>query len=177
MKRVVFASVLLLLLAAASLAEGSNYQIYSEGKGFMGWGGRRVIMLDKTTGDSWLYVDNKWKLIAKEATAEVTASADEISAKKAEEANAKLEAEIASLKEKHLAEIKALTDKQEQELTALRSKLEAGQPSAAKAAVEPAVRKAKPVVAKKKVEAAKAAVKEEDTDNGGSDAPPAWLTE
>jgi hypothetical protein len=170
MKKIVWASVLLLLLAAVSFAEGSNYQIYSEGKGFLGWGGRRVIMLDKATGDSWLYVDDKWKPIVKEATAEGTSSVDEI--------RAKLEAEIAALKEKHLAEIKTLTDKQEQELATLKTMPNADKPSAEKAA-EPAARKARPVSAKKKVEAAPANAKktEDNGDNGASEAPPAWLNE
>jgi hypothetical protein len=77
MKRTVFASVLLLLLAAVALAEGSNYQIYSESKGLLGLGGRRVIMLDKSTGDTWLYSGDKWVPIAKEASAEAKVSADD----------------------------------------------------------------------------------------------------
>lgn len=167
MRRVVLASVLLLLLAAVSIAEGSNYQIYSEGRGFLGLGGRKVIMLDKGTGDSWIYVNDKWKPIIKEATAE-TASVDEV--------NAKLEAEITALKEKQAEDIKALKDKQEQELANLTAKLPAGNPSVAKAAVEPpAVHKTKSLAARKKVEAAKAAKSEED--NSGDEAPPAWLNE
>jgi hypothetical protein len=165
MKKVVLASVLLLLLAAVSIAEGSNYQIYSEGRGFLGLSGRKVIMLDKGTGDSWIYVDDKWKPIVKEATAEAPSSADII--------NAKLEAEITALKEKQSEDIKALKDKQEQELANLKTKLDANRPAVTKA-VEPAVRKSKPLVARKKVEAASTTKSEE---NSGDEAPPAWLNE
>ncbi len=165
MKRLVFASALLLLLAAVSCAEGSNYQIYSEGKGFMGMGGRRVIMLDKTTGDSWIFVEDKWKPIIKEVTAEAS-SADVI--------NAKLEAEITAIKEKQAEDFKALQAKHEQELADMQAKLNAGKP-AAKTVQQPVVRNkvTKPVLAKKKAETKP----EEDTSNQGDEAPPAWLTE
>ena len=163
MKRLVFASLLLLLLAAVSVAEGANYQIYSEGKGFMGMGGRRVIMLDKATGDSWIFVDEKWKPIIKEVTAEAS-SADVI--------NAKLEAEITAIKEKQADDFKALQAKHEQELADMQTKLNAGKPAAR--VQQPVVRNkvTKPVLAKKKTEA-----KPEEENNQGDEAPPAWLTE
>ncbi len=165
MKRLVFASVLLLLLAAVSIAEGANYQIYSEGKGFMGMGGRRVIMLDKTTGDSWIFVEDKWKPIIKEVTAEAS-SADVV--------NAKLEAEIGAIKEKQAEDFKALQAKHEQELADMQAKLNAGKPAAR---VQPQLvvrsKVTKPVLAKKKAEVKP----EEDNSNQGDEAPPAWLTD
>ncbi|MDD5594149.1 MAG: hypothetical protein PHG97_05375 [Candidatus Margulisbacteria bacterium] len=162
MKRMVLASFLLLLFAAALLAEGPKYQIYSENRGILGFGGRRVIMLDKETGDSWLYVENKWKPIVKEMTAEGKASQDEL--------RAKMEAEIIALKEKQAVEIQALKDKQEQELGVLRAKLDAG-----KAAPALTAHKTRPVYAKKKAAEVKpTSEKEEDS---GTEAPPAWLSE
>jgi hypothetical protein len=166
MKRVVLASVLLLLLAAVSLAEGSNYQIYSESRGFLGMSGRKVIMLDKTTGDSWIYVDDKWKPIVKEATAEAVSSADVI--------NAKLEAEIQALKEKQAEDIQVLKEKQEQELAALKAKLETVKPVNAVKPAEPVMRKTKPILAKKKAEVTRSTQPE---DNQSDEAPPAWLNE
>jgi hypothetical protein len=169
MKKLVLASVLLLLLAAVSIAEGSNYQIYSENRGFLGMGGRKVIMLDKTTGDSWIYVDDKWKPIVKEATAEAVSSADVV--------NAKLAAEMTALKEKQAEDIKVLKDKQEQELASLNAKLEASKP-AARTVAAPAAHQTKPVVAKKKSETRSSAKPEDDSDtNGVNEAPPAWLNE
>jgi len=167
MKRLAFASVLLLMLAAVSVAEGSNYQIYSEGHSFLGFGNRKVIMLDKSTGDSWIFESDKWKPIVKEATAEAAAP---------DVVNAKLEAEITALKEKQADDLKALQAKHEQELTEMQTKLNAGKPAAKTVQQQPVVRKtAKPVLAKKKAEATGA--KEEDTQNQGDEAPPAWLNE
>ncbi|MBN3033302.1 MAG: hypothetical protein JW873_04330 [Candidatus Saganbacteria bacterium] len=166
MKKFVFASLLLLLCAFASLAEGSNYQIYSEGKGFLGLGGRKVIMLDKSTGDTWLYTSDKWVPIVREASAEAKASADEL-------ARAQLAAELAALKDKQAQDISALQTKHEEELGALRAKLEADKQSAS--AARPARRaavKARPLTAGKK---AAAAEKEESA--SGDEAPPAWLTD
>jgi len=91
MKRMVFAALLLLLLASVSLADSPKYQIFSEDKGFWGLGGRRIIMLDKTTGDSWLFTDNKWVPILK-AVPEAKVAEDET--------KAKFEAELAALKDK-----------------------------------------------------------------------------
>lgn len=167
MKRVVCASVLLLLLAAVSIAEGANYQIYSEGRSFLGFGNRKVIMLDKTTGDSWIFVADKWKPIIKEVTAEAS-PADVI--------NAKLEAEITAIREKQAEDFKALQAKHEQELADMKARLDANKPAAQAAPQQPVVRKAaKPVLAKKKI--ATTSDKAEETGNQGDEAPPAWLTE
>jgi hypothetical protein len=159
----VFAAVLLLLFVSASLAEDSKYQLYSESKGLLG--GRRVIMLDKTTGDSWLYTDNKWVPILK-TVAEVKSADDD--------AKAKLAAELAALNDKQSQEIKTLKDKQETELGVLREKLEAKKAPEARAS-QPAV-KARPIYAKKKTTSA---AKSAQAENEGSDteAPPAWLNE
>ena len=169
MKKLVFASCLLLLFAVASLAEGANYQIYSESKGFLGLGGHRVIMLDKSTGDTWLYSGDKWVPIAKEvsdeAKVQAKAAADDL-------ARAQLATELAALKDKQAQDISSLKAKHEEELAALRSKLDANPPAvAAKPAAHHAA-KAHPAA-----EAKKAASKADEENASGDEAPPAWLTE
>jgi len=163
MKRMVFAALLLLLLASVSLADSPKYQIFSEDKGFWGLGGRRIIMLDKTTGDSWLFTDNKWVPILK-AVPEAKVAEDET--------KAKFEAELAALKDKQSEEIKALKDKQVLELGVLRSKLEVRNATAPRQAVI----RTRPVYAKKKTASA---AKPAQAENEGSEteAPPAWLNE
>src|SRR3989338_6039433 len=143
MKRMVFAALLLLLLASVSLADSPKYQIFSEDKGFWGLGGRRIIMLDKTTGDSWLFTDNKWVPILKAVP------------------EAKVAAELAALKDKQSEEIKALKDKQVLELGVLRSKLEVRNATAPRQAVI----RTRPVYAKKKTASA---AKPAQAENEGS---------
>jgi hypothetical protein len=170
MKKIVFAACLLLLCAVASLAEGSNYQIYSESKGLLGLGGRRVLMLDKSTGDTWLYTSDKWVPIAKEASVEAKASADDLA--RAQLA-AQLTTELAALKDKQALDINNLKTKHEEELASLRSKLDANNKPVVEA--KPAARRvAKP---RSVVETKKAAPVANEETASGDEAPPAWLTE
>lgn len=156
MKKVLFFAAFLFLIAAAALADNPKYQIYSESKGVWGLGGRRVIMLDKITGDSWQFIDNKWVPIEKVAA---TGQLDE-------DIKTRLTAEIEALKDKQAQEIKTLKIRQAEELVQLRTK----KPMAV--ALQ-ASHKTQPSYAKKK--AAKPAAEEDN--NSGTEAPPTWLNE
>ena len=115
MKKSIFAALLLLFFVSALLAEGPTYQIYSEGKGFLGMGGKKTIMLDKETGASWMYQDGKWVAIPR-VEDELTAKAREL------EEQAKQEDEISKLKAKQEEELNQLKAKQEAEINAILAK-------------------------------------------------------
>lgn len=162
MKKIVFAACLLLLLVSLAIAENPKYEIYSESKGFLGLGGKKTMMLDKETGDSWVFQDGRWVAIPK-----VEAQL------KAEEEKAKLVDEISSLKAKQEEEIKAIKAKQDAEIKALESKQGTQVVELKTETVQPKTnwrRSYKPKVAAKAKEAP--AVKSE-----GEEGPPSWLNE
>ena len=128
MKKLLLAASLTLLLVSVSIAQTANYQIYSESKGFLGLGGRKVIMLNKDTGDSWLYYNNKWIPIPRVEEEEVSQKSEEINVRAIMEEENKIKAnqeqEINTLKAKQEDELKAIKAKQEAELKALMAKQE-----------------------------------------------------
>lgn len=167
MKKMVFAASLLLLMAAASFAQSDKYQIITEKKGPLGLGGKTVMMLDKETGDTWLYQDDKWVLIPK---------VEEVAAPKED---------ASSVRDKMNDELNAIKAKQEEELNALKAKYETQINSLSEqkaeintVPVKQNYRAMKPrhhVLAKKPATAAPAS---ENTDQGsGDEAPPAWLND
>lgn len=159
MKRAVFAACLLLVFVSLAIAEGSKYEIYSEGRGFLGLAGKRTIMLDRETGDSWVYQDGGWVAIPK-----VEAQL------KGEEEKARIEEELATLKTQQDEEIKAIKAKQEAEMKALMSKPEPNVVELKTETVRPRANWRR--VYKPKV-TAKAKAPEEKSEEG----PPSWLNE
>lgn len=159
MKKVIFAACLLLLFVSLVIAEGSKYEIYSEGRGFLGIGGKKTIMLDRETGDSWTYQDGKWVAIPK---LEVQL--------KGEEEKAKLEEELATLKTQQDEEIKTMKAKQEAEIKALMSKQELN-------VVELKTETVKPKSNWRRGYKPKAAAKAPQVKSESEEGPPSWLNE
>jgi len=128
MKKLLLTATLILLLVSVSMAQTANYQIYSESKGFLGLAGRKVIMLNKDTGDSWLYYNNKWIPIPRVEEEELSQKSEEINVRAIMEEENKIKAsqeqELNTLKAKQDDELKAIKAKQEAELKALTAKQE-----------------------------------------------------
>ena len=126
MKKLLLTASLILLFVSASIAQTANYQIYSESKGFLGLAGRKVIMLNKDTGDSWLYYNNKWIPIPRVEEEEVSQKPEEINVRAIMEEENKIKAnqeqELGTLKTKQEEELKVIKAKQEAELKALMAK-------------------------------------------------------
>lgn len=159
MKKSIVVVCLLLVFASLALAENANkFQIYTERTGFMGISGKRTIMLDKETGDSWVLQEGQWVAVPKVEPQ-----------LKAEEEKARMEERIAVLKAKQEEEINALKAKQDAELKAVvEKKKETAQVVEVRTKI---IRPLKPKVAATK---AKPVATE---DNQGDEAPPAWLSE
>ena len=111
MKKVVLTACLLLLFTALVIAEGVKYQIYTERTGFLGLGAKRTMMLDKETGNSWVYDEGKWVAIPR--------AEDQL---KAEQEKSQLEQEIAAIKAKQAEEILQLKARQDTEIKMLEAK-------------------------------------------------------
>ena len=109
------------VFASLVFAYSDKYQIYSEKKGLFGWGGKITILLDRETGDSWIYSGNKWVAIPK-VSEEVEAKA-EPSEDQAQEAS-RIEDELNALKAKQAEEFDQLKARQEAEFNALKAKQE-----------------------------------------------------
>lgn len=165
MKRLVFAAALLLLFVAASLAQTDKYRIITEKKGPLGIGGKTVMMLDRETGDTWLYQDNKWVLIPKvEEEVVIKEDASTVKAKMEEELNsirAKQDEELNALKAKYDVKIKSL----DEEKVVTKS-----------TPVRQTYRKMKP---RRRLLVKKAAPRpvSQKVEEGGEDGPPAWLSD
>lgn len=170
MKKISVAVLFLLLIVSASLAIQDKYQIFSEKKGWLGLSGTQIILLDKESGESWLYDNGKWQLIAKVS--------EELAAKKAAASvKAKLEEQINQLKAKQAEEIKSLKVKQEAELKAAVAKLGDQEQQSLKrfravAEQSQQVTKVKAEVPNDKKVTAAPPIEEEET---GEDSQPDWL--
>jgi hypothetical protein len=161
MKKVILASFLLLLVASLAVAEGIKYQIYTERTGFLGLG-KRTIMLDKETGNSWVYEEAKWVPIPR--------AEDQM---RAEQEKTALEQEIALIKAKQADEIQRLKVKQDAEIKALEAKKEGPKEIELRTeAVRPRANWRKAVKTRTVTAKAKPAAEEEMEDG-----PPAWLNE
>lgn len=165
MKKIVFAASFILLLAAVSIAQSDKFQIITEKKGPFGIGGKTVMMLDKETGDTWIYQDNKWVLIPK--------IEEEVAAKE----------DAAAVKAKMEEEINALKAKQEEDITALKAKYDsvikvsAERKSPEKStAAKQTYRRIKPRVRHMVRKAAPAPVSQK-AEGGSEEGPPPWLSE
>ncbi|MCU0641567.1 MAG: hypothetical protein MUC35_05710 [Candidatus Margulisbacteria bacterium] len=164
MKKIVLAACLLLLIASLSIAEGIKYQIISERTGFLGMGAKRTLMLDKETGNSWVFDEGKWVPIPR--------AEDQL---RAEQEKVRFEAEINDLRAKQAAEIDQLKAKQEAELKILQAKNE--EPKVLEVSSQTMRSRTslrKPTRAKTVVTAKAKTVDEAET---GEEGPPAWLTD
>jgi PIN domain nuclease of toxin-antitoxin system len=181
MKKAAVCLILMVLVASVSLALSDKYQIYSEKKGWFGLGGRTVMLLDKETGESWLYSDNKWVNIPK-VSAEVAAlpeAEEDLSAQKEQEKaeRTKLEEAINALKAKQEADIKALQEKQNEELKQVLSKSGVSKSNAEEREAKIPVRKMYSRMIKSKAlsSANKKPAAKPQEEESAEDAAPAWL--
>jgi hypothetical protein len=182
MKRTVSLLLLVLLVTTATWAISDKYQIFSERKGWLGLGGKTIIMLDRENGDSWRLEDNKWvempritqeALQAEQVTPPKPSPEDEAIRK------AKIESVMNELKSKQDAEMKAFQEKQTEEMKSLADKLNNpdklnNNPAPVaekenKPVIQTAIRRTRVVAAKKEAPVSK--------DKGNEEGPPAWLTE
>ncbi|MFA5114174.1 MAG: hypothetical protein WC529_07770 [Candidatus Margulisiibacteriota bacterium] len=165
MKKVVLAACLLLLFTSLVVAEGVKYQIYTERTGFLGMGAKRTIMLDKESGNSWVYEEGKWVAIPR--------AEDQL---RAEQEKVQFEEEISSLKNKQAEEIQQLKAKQDAEVKALLAKKEEPKVIEVRAqTIRPKTNWRR--AAKSKTVTAKAKPVVESSDAEGEEGPPSWLSE
>jgi len=174
MKKVVFAALVLLLIVSASFAQIDRYQIVSEKKGLLGMGAKMIIMLDKETGDSWVYNNDKWqalpKIMPEDVEAKMTAE---------REAKEKLASDLQALKAKQTAEIQDLNKKHEAEIQDLSEKLAGKNIESSRTVARPnsglkrTVKRTAPRVAA----AGKKAASSSDNQVNEEAETPAWLSE
>ncbi len=179
MKKMILILLSVCVLASVSLALNDKYQIFSERKGWLGMGGRTIIMLDRETGDSWRYTEEKWVAIPKvtdEAAANEVVAAESVIKESDADKHARIEAEVNALKVKQEADIKALQAKQMEDVNSLVKKLNAKETPAQEASpssIARPIRQSRPraaAVVKKPAE-------QDDSNAGGDNLPPAWLTD
>ena len=119
MKKAIVLVLAASVLVLAAWAYSDKYQIMSEKKGFLGWGGRTVLLLDKESGETWYYSNNKWVSIPK-VSEEVAVSnqfgTERVQTTEAVDKKAKAEEELGTLKAKWDAETKALQAKQAEDM-------------------------------------------------------------
>ena len=159
MKKVVLGFLLMFFIVSVSAAASGKYQIYSERKGFLGLAGKRVILLDTDTGDTWLYNNDRWEPVLK--AAEVPPPESEV--------KAQIEDEMSQLKARQEEETKALKLRQAEEIKSLMEKKEIK----VKTEVQPVRRYYRAARVAKKKSPPSTIAKESESE----EAPPSWLSD
>jgi len=117
MRKLVGGVLFLVCLLLIGVEAANRYQIFSEKKGWLGLGGKTVIMLDRESGDSWELVGGKWITLPKVELEEKPSAAELKQLEQLQEFAAQLEAisaqqarELADLKAKQEAQLKTLAE-------------------------------------------------------------------
>lgn len=117
MRKYICGALFLVCLMLTGVEAVNRYQIFSEKKGWLGLGGKTVIMLDRESGNSWELVGGKWVALPKVEVEEKPSAAELKQLEKLQEFAAQLEAisaqqarDLAELKTKQEAQLKALAE-------------------------------------------------------------------